>query len=156
MYNKQQELPTSNVTSQTVHVDLETFLTEQLGTQDASHIMSLYANTKLKVNVLDINEDALTKREYYNKVGPINGAHWLVEDYNSAQLNMISHDESSADFTVVKLRKHDKGQDFLAISNAQHNKMDVNMFCAREMSESISQGVTANRPGPAGGLLRYS
>ena len=81
MYNKQQELPTSNVTSQTVHVDLETFLTEQLGTQDASHIMSLYANTKLKVNVLDINEDALTKREYYSKVGPINGAHWLVVDH---------------------------------------------------------------------------
>ena len=44
----------------------------------------------------------------------------------------------------------------MAISNAQHNKMDVNMFCAREMSESISQGVTANRPGPAGGLLQLN
>ena len=30
------------------------------------------------------------------------------------------------------------------------------MFCAREMSESISQGVTANRPGPAGGLLQLN
>lgn len=120
MYNKQQELPTSNVTSQTVHVDLETFLMEQLGTQDASHIMSLYANTKLKVNVLDINEDALTKREYYRKVGPINGAHWLVDDdYSNPHPNTLSHDKSSADFTVVKLRKHDKGQDFLAIS--KHN-----------------------------------
>ena len=50
-------------------------------TKNASHIMSLYANTKLKVNVLDINEDKLTKREYYDKVGPINGAHWLVVDH---------------------------------------------------------------------------
>ena len=30
------------------------------------------------------------------------------------------------------------------------------LFCAREMSESISQGVTANRPGPAGGLLQLN
>ena len=120
MYNKQQELPTSNATSQTVHVDLETFLTEQLGTQYASHIMSLYENTKLKVNVLDINEDALTKREYYRKVGPINGAHWLVDDdYSNPHPNTLSHERSSANFTVVKLRKHDKGQDFLAIS--KHN-----------------------------------
>jgi len=156
MYNKQQQLPANNVPSQIVHVDMETFVTEQLGIQYVCDIMSLYPKPKLKLNVLATNEDALSKREYYNKVDPINGAHWLVEDYNNPHPNIISHDES-VDFTIVKLRKHYDGkQDFLAISNAHYNKEDVNMFCAHEMSESISQGVTANRAGPAGGLLQLN
>ena len=47
-------------------------------------------------------------------------------------------------------------KDFFAISNGQYNENDVKMFCAHEMSEGISQGVTSNRPGAAGGLLQLN
>ena len=68
---------------------------------------------------------------------------------------MIAHDKSM-DFTVVKLRQHEKSQKFFITCNALHSQKDADDFCACETSESISQGVNRNKIGSAAGILKMN
>ena len=154
MYDTQQSSPKSNlVSNESVHVNLQTFVTQQLGKKNALDIIRLYNKTKLNVNVIDMENNNTSARQHNNKVGSINGATWNVNNYTNPHPNMIAHDERH-DFTVLKLRKHKNGQDFFVISNSHHDKKSVNQFCAYEMNENISQGVTGSRAGPASGFMQ--
>ena len=123
MYDAQLTSPKSNsVSNQSVHVNLQTFVTQQLGKKNALDTIILYNNSKLNVNVINMENNNASERQHNIKVGSINGSTWNVDNHINPHPNTIAHDERH-DFTVLKLRKHNNGlQDLFVISNSHHDK----------------------------------
>ncbi len=152
LYHRQQQSRRSCIASkQTVSINLEVFLNEQLQTY-APLITSLYERTNWTVNVIDVMKDTLPAKEYNDQVRAINCALWDADDEECPHPNVLRHNDS-VDLTVVKLGHHKDKWDFLAISNPPYDQDSINLLSAHE-NESILRGVKGNRPGPASGFLQ--
>jgi len=153
LYNRQQQSRRSCITpNETMSINLEVFLNNQLKTY-APLIIRLYARTEWRVNVIDVENDTLTAKEYNDEVCAIKCALWDADDTESPHPNTLQHNDS-VDLTVVKLGNHKGKWDFLAISNPPYDQNSMNSLSAHE-NESILCRVKANRPGPASGFLQF-
>eukprot|EP00986_Skeletonema_menzelii_P011033 scaffold5549_cov109-Skeletonema_menzelii.AAC.3 len=87
LYHRQQQSRRSCITpNETMSINLEVFLS-QLKTC-APLIISLYERTEWKVNVIDMENNTLTDKEYNDEVSAINCAPWDVDDVESPHPNM--------------------------------------------------------------------
>ena len=153
LYHRQQQSRRSYITqNETMSINLEVFLNNQLKAY-APLIISLYERTKWRVKVIDVENDELTAKEYYDEVSAINCATWDADDAESPHPNMLQHNDS-VDLTVVKLGNHKGKWDFLAISNPPYHQDSMKSLSVHE-NESILRRVKANRPGPASGFLQF-